>query len=122
MNTSMYIELAVRGAGISLATYALIGQVFKPGLRMLAKRKAKSGRLTSRQEEYYRWLTRTMCIVVGGLLGMLPLWPAWFVQAWWGVLLGAIGGSMAPAIHHAVAKALPDRIRRVISGGSVKPK
>ena len=122
MTSGQYIELAMRAAGISLATYAVIGQVVKPALRMIAKRRAKTSRLSSRQEEFYRWLTRTLCIVVGGLLGMLPLWPAWFVQAWWGVLLGAIGGSMAPAIHAAVSKALPERIKRLVSGGSVGPK
>ena len=116
----MYIELAVRGAGISLATYAVIGQVVKPGLRMLAKRHAGSSRLTRGQEDFYRWLARTMCIVVGALLGMLPLWPEWMTQLWWGLLIGAIGGSMAPAIHAAVSKALPERIKRIVSGGSVK--
>ena len=117
MSVEDYIELAVRGGGIALATYALIGHIVKPGIRMIAKRGVK--RLSGRQEEFLRWLTRTMCIVVGSLLGMLPLWPEWFTQAWWGVLIGAISGSMAPAIHHAVAKALPERIKKIVSGRSV---
>jgi hypothetical protein len=117
MTLDNYIELAVRGGGISLATYALIGHIVKPAIRMVAKRGGK--RLSGRQEEFLRWLTRTMCILLGALLGALPLWPEWFAQEWWGVLLGAIGGSMAPAIHHAVAKTLPARIKKIISGGSI---
>ena len=122
MTTHQYIEIAIRGAGISLATYALIGQVVKPGLRMLAKLIGKTKRLSSGKEAFLRWLTRTLCIFVGAGLGGLPLWPEWFTQPAWGLLIGAIGGSMAPAIHHAVATALPERIKRIISGAPLVKK
>ena len=118
MTTSDYLDLAVRAAGISVATYACIGQVAKPAIRMLAKRAAKGKRLTKAQEEFYRWLTRTLCILMGAGIGSLPLWPEYLASEW-GVLIGCGAGSMAPAIHHAVARALPKRIKKLISGGSV---
>ena len=122
MTPSDYVDLGVRAGGISLATYALIGQVVKPAIRMIAKKLDDDGRLSRAQEEFLRWLTRTLCILVGAAGGTLPLWPAWMEQQWWGVLLGCIGGSMAPAIHHAVAKALPSRIKNIISGGSLSKR
>ena len=121
MTASDYLELLARGAGISLVTYAVIGQVVKPLVRMLAKRSAKGGKLSRAQEEFYRWLTRALCIAMGAALGCLPLWPE-YLPAEWGVLIGCGAGSMAPAIHHAVAKALPARIKKLISGGSVVQK
>tara|TARA_Y100001963_G_scaffold93365_3_gene128510 strand:+ start:5661 stop:6029 length:369 start_codon:yes stop_codon:yes gene_type:complete len=120
MTTPDLLDLALRASGVSLATYALIGQVVKPALRMLAKRHAGASRLTRAQEDFYRWLARTMCIVVGALLGMLPLWPEWMTQLWWGLLIGAIAGSMAPGIHRVVSRALPERIGRMISGGTLR--
>ena len=122
MTSSDYIELTIRGAGISLATYALIGQVVKPAIRMIAKKIDDDGKLSRAQEDFLRWLTRTLCVLVGAGIGTLPVWPEWLVQSWWGILLGSISGSMAPAIHHAVAKTLPDRIKRVISGQSLVKK
>ena len=117
-----YTDLLVRAGGISLATYALIGQIVKPAIRMIAKRIDDDGRLSRGQEEFLRWLTRTLCIVVGAAIGALPVWPEWMTQGWWGVLLGSIGGSMAPAIHHAVARTLPKRIKQIVSGSSVVKK
>ena len=96
MTTSDYLDLLVRGAGVSLVTYAVIGQVVKPGLRLLAKYHSQPvGKLTKGQEEFYRWLTRALCVVIGGLLGFLPIWPEWF-QLSWGPLIGCVAGSMAP--------------------------
>jgi hypothetical protein len=118
MTLSDYMELAVRGSGISLVTYAIIGQVVKPGLRLLAKRAAGSTRLSRGQEEFYRWLTRALCVVIGGLIGLLSIWPDW-LQTSWGPLIGCISGSMAPGIYIAVSKALPDRLRKIISGASI---
>lgn len=119
MGSSDYLELAVRGAGLSLATYAVIGQVVKPGLRILAKRSSRSGRLTKAKEEMLRWLVRTLCVVVGAMLGSLPVWPAWMTQPTWGVLIGAISGSLSPIVHHAVSAALGERIKKIIGGASV---
>jgi len=118
MTVSDYMDLAMRMGGISLATYAIVGQVVKPTLRMAAKRHAKKGRLTKAQEGFYSWLTRVMSVGAGCLLGTLPLWPAW-LEAAWHPLLGLIAGGMAPAVHHAVAKSLPARIKKILSGGSV---
>jgi hypothetical protein len=119
MTASDYMDLAVRAGGISLATYAVIGQVVKPGLRMLAKYHSHPiGKLTKGQEEFYRWLTRTLCIVIGGIMGYMPLWPAWFEPSW-GPVLGCIAGSMSPGIYLAVSKALPKKLQKIISGASV---
>jgi hypothetical protein len=119
MTASDYLDLLARGSGISLVTYAVIGQVVKPGLRMLAKYHSQPvGKLTKGQEEFYRWLTRTLCVFIGGLLGFLPIWPEW-LQLSWGPLIGCIAGSMAPGIYVAVSKALPDRLKKIISGASV---
>ena len=122
MTASDYLDLLARGAGISLVTYAVIGQVVKPGLRMLAKRHAHPvGKLSKMQEEFYRWITRALCVFIGGLLGFLPIWPEW-LQLSWGPLIGCIAGSMSPGIYVAVSKALPDRLRKIISGASVSGK
>ena len=118
MNWNELMDLAIRIGGLSLATYALVGQVCKPTLRMIAKRHATRGRLTKSQEAFYSWLTRLLSVVVGGLLGLLPLWPSWLQPAWF-PLLGLIAGSMAPGIHHAVAAALPERIHNLLSGSPV---
>ena len=122
MTASDYMDLLARGAGISMVTYAVIGQVVKPGLRMLAKYHSQPvGRLTKGQEEFYRWLTRALCVFIGGLIGFCPIWPEWF-QLSWGPLIGCIAGSMAPGIYVAVSKALPARLRKIISGASVSGK
>ena len=119
MTVSDYMDLAVRAGGISLATYAVIGQVAKPGIRMLAKYHSHPiGKLTKGQEEFYRWLTRTLCIVIGGAMGYMPLWPGWFEPSW-GPVLGCIAGSMSPGIYLAVSKALPKKLQKIISGASV---
>jgi len=119
MTTSDYMDLAVRAGGISLATYAVIGQVAKPGIRMLAKYHSHPiGKLTKGQEEFYRWLTRTLCVVIGGIMGYMPLWPGWFEPSW-GPILGCIAGSMSPGIYLAVSKALPKKLQKLISGASV---
>jgi len=112
-------DLAIRAACLALATYAIIGQIVKPGLRLAIKLKEKRSRLTARQEEALRWATRTLCVVVGALLGTLPLWPA-ELSEWWGVLIGAASGSVAPALHGVASKALPERLGRMISGGSLR--
>jgi hypothetical protein len=109
-------DLGIRVGGVSLATYAIVGQVIKPTLRMIAKRHAS--RLTKKQEAFYSWLTRVLSIVVGCLLALLPLWPA-FLESSWQPLLGLIAGSLAPGIHRAVAASLPARIKKLLSGGSV---
>ena len=118
MNTSDYIELAVRAGGISLATYAVIGQVVKPLVRMIAKYIDDDGKLSRAQEDVLRWLTRALCVVVGGALGCAPLWPSW-LETSWGPILGCIAGSMSPGIYVAVSKALPKKLQKVISGASV---
>ena len=119
MTASDYMDLAVRAGGISLATYAVIGQVAKPGIRMLAKYHSHPiGKLTKGQEEFYRWLTRTLCVVIGGIMGYMPLWPGWFEPSW-GPILGCIAGSMSPGIYLAVSKALPKKLQKIISGASV---
>ena len=118
MNTSDYIELAVRAGGISLATYAVIGQVVNPLVRMIAKYIDDDGKLSRAQEDFLRWLTRALCVVVGGALGCAPLWPSWFETSW-GPILGCIAGSMSPGIYVAVSKALPKKLQKVISGASV---
>jgi len=111
-------DLGIRTGGVSLATYALVGQAIKPTLRMIAKRQATRGRLTKSQEAFYSWLTRLLSVIVGALLGLLPLWPSWLQPAWF-PLLGLIAGSLAPGIHHAVAAALPKRIHNLLSGSPV---
>jgi hypothetical protein len=119
VTTPDYVDLLVRGGGIALATYAIIGQVVKPGLRILAKYHSQPiGKLTKGQEEFYRWLTRCLCVVIGGFMGLMPLWPDWFDTSW-GPIIGCISGSMSPGIYLAVSKALPDRIKKLISGASV---
>lgn len=118
MTTSDYVDLLVRGGGIALATYAVIGQVVKPALRMIAKRMDDDGKLSRAQEEFLRWSTRALCVVIGGFMGCMPLWPDWFDTSW-GPIIGCISGSMSPGIYLAVSKALPDRIKKLISGASV---
>ena len=78
------MDLAVRAGGISLATYAVIGQVAKPLIRMIAKYIDDDGKLSRAQEDFLRWLTRTLCVVIGGVLGCMPLWPAWFALSFLG--------------------------------------
>lgn len=119
MTTTDYFDLAVRMCGLACACYAITGQVVKPGLRMLAKRSAKGGRLSRAQEAFYAWLTRTMSVSVGAAIGMAPLWPSWLSQEAWHPLIGAVAGSMAVPIHAAISKTLPARIKAVIAGGSV---
>lgn len=118
MTASDYMDLALRAGGISLATYAVIGQVAKPLIRMVAKYIDDDGKLSRAQEDFLRWLTRTLCVVIGGLMGCMPLWPSWFETSW-GPILGCIAGSMSPGIYVAVSKALPDKLQKVISGASV---
>jgi len=118
VTTSDYMDLILRAGGLSLAIYALVGQVAKPALRMMAKRHAKGGKLSRGQEEFYRWLTRALCVCIGGFMGCMPLWPSWFDTSW-GPIIGCISGSMSPGIYIAVSKALPDRLRKIISGASV---
>lgn len=118
MTTSDYMDLILRAGGLSLAIYALVGQVAKPALRMMAKRHAKGGKLSRGQEEFYRWLTRALCVCIGGLVGLAPLWPEW-LQSGWGPIIGCVSGSMSPGIYVAVSKALPARIKKIISGASV---
>ena len=118
MTASDYMDLALRAGGISLATYAVIGQVAKPLIRMVAKYIDDDGKLSRAQEDFLGWLTRTLCVVIGGLMGCMPLWPSWFETSW-GPILGCIAGSMSPGIYVAVSKALPDKLQKVISGASV---
>ena len=121
MTVSDYMDLAIRAGGISLATYAVIGQVAKPLIRIVAKKIDDDGKLSRAQEEFLRWLTRAMCVAIGGAMGCMPLWPGWFEPSW-GPLLGCIAGSMSPGIYVAVSKALPAKIQKVISGASVSGK
>ena len=120
MTTANYLDLAMRAAAIGLVCFAITGQVIKPGLRMLAKKSRAGEKLTRAQEEFYRWITRLICLTLGFLLGMLPLWPSWMIQAWWGPLLGLCGGSFAPALHHALNKAIPSAAARLISGKGIR--
>ena len=118
MTVNDYVDLAVRAGGISLVTYAVIGQVAKPLIRMIAKYIDDDGKLSRAQEDFLRWLTRTLCVFIGGALGCMPLWPSWF-EASWGPIIGCIAGSMAPGIYVAVSKALPKKLQEVISGASI---
>tara|TARA_R110000751_G_scaffold270503_1_gene370273 strand:+ start:118 stop:489 length:372 start_codon:yes stop_codon:yes gene_type:complete len=118
MTVSDYMDLAIRAGGISLATYAVIGQVAKPLIRMIAKYRDDDGKLSRAQEEFLRWLTRSLCVAIGGIMGYMPLWPGWFEPSW-GPILGCIAGSMSPGIYLAVSKALPKKLQKIISGASV---
>ena len=116
MSPSDYFDLAARCCAVGVCSYVLVGQVIKPGLRLLAKYHAHPvGKLTKGQEEFYRWLTRALAVVLGGLIGLLPLWPEWFLSAW-GPLLGCVGGGLSPGIYTAVNKALPAAVARVLTG------
>jgi len=119
MELSELAAIAIRVGGLSLAVYALIGQVVKPLLRIIAKRQRGNGRLTKGQEAFYAWLTRALSVGTGAGLGFLPLWPD-HVMAAWGPLLGVVAGSFAPALHAAVGKVIPEAVARLISGRGVE--
>ena len=103
MTAADYFDLAARCCAVGVCSYVLVGQVIKPGLRLLAKYHA------------HPVLTRALAVVLGGLIGLLPLWPEWF-QAAWGPLLGCVGGGLSPGIYTAVNKALPAAVARVLNG------
>jgi len=120
MNAGDYLDLGVRLCAIGVCSYIVVGQVIKPGLRLAAKYHSQPvGKLTKGQEEFYRWLTRSMAVCMGGAMGLLPLWPEWLMSAW-GPVLGLVGGGLAPGIYMAVNKALPKAAARLISGAGVR--
>lgn len=114
MTTSDYLLLSVEVACLALVVYGLVGQVGKPGIRLLYRRR----RLTQRQAQANRLLVRALALVVGGCLGLLPIWPGWLLPAW-GPLLGVVAGSLCIPMHSAVKAALPGAVSRVLTGGSV---
>ena len=114
MTTADYLLLAIETGLLSLATYGIVGQVFKPGLRLLSP----AGKLPARRYELSRWLTRLAALLVGFGLGLIPLWPDW-LPYWWGPVLGLVGGSLCIPMHSAVKAALPGAVSRVLTGGSV---
>ena len=126
--TALHADVLVRLVVLALASYALVGQVGKPGLRLLVRwRRRRAGALSRLTEEAIRWATRVGALVIGGGLGALPVWPAG-VSATWGVLLGVVAGSLAPGLHHATERALASRIAALalparaaafLGGGSV---
>ena len=118
MTPADYADLSIRACALALASYAIVGQVRKPLLRLLVGRWRRGKAPTRGQEAALRAVTRSGAVVVGGLLGLLDVWPTWF-QAAWGPLLGLGAGGLAVPIHHAVERALPARIAAVIGGGSV---
>ena len=122
MTASDYFDLAARCCAVGVCSYVLVGQVIKPGLRLLAKWAAHPvGKLTKGQEDFFRWLTRALAVVLGGLIGLLPLWPDWFQPAW-GPLLGCVGGGLSPGIYTAVNKALPAAVARTLNGKGPRDK
>jgi hypothetical protein len=102
VTASNYLLLSVEVACLALAVYGLVGQVGKPAIRLLYRRR----RLTQRQAQANRLLVRALALVVGGLLGLLPIWPGWLLPAW-GPLLGVVAGSLCWAIHPAVKAVVP---------------
>ena len=96
----------------------LVGQVIKPGLRLVARWRAGGGKLSRGQEAFFRWLTRALAVTLGGALGLLPLWPDSLPPAW-GPLLGCLGGGLSPGIYLAAKKALPAAVARVLNGAGV---
>ena len=110
MTAANYLLLSVEVACLALATYGLVGQVGKPAIRLLYRRR----RLSTRQAQANRLLVRALALVVGGLLGLLPIWPGWLLPAW-GPLLGVVAGSLCWAIHPAVKGVVP-RVVGVLPG------
>ena len=118
MGVAEYFDLAVRCCAIGVCSYVLVGQVIKPGLRLVARWRAGGGKLSRGQEAFFRWLTRALAVPLGGALGLLPLWPDSLLPAW-GPLLGCLGGGLSPGIYVAAKKALPAAVARVLNGAGV---
>ena len=57
--TAFHADVLVRLGVLALAAYALVGQVGKPGLRLLVRwRRHRAGALSRLAEEAIRWATR----------------------------------------------------------------
>ena len=110
-----YFDLAVRCCAVGVCSYVLVGQVIKPGLRLVARWRSTDGNLSRGQEGFFRWLTRALAVCLGGAIGLLPLWPEGLAAAW-GPLLGCLGGGLSPGIYTAVKKALPAAVARALNG------
>ena len=119
MTAGDYFDLAVRCCAIGVCSYILVGQVIKPGLRLIARWRSTDGKLSRAQEGFFRWLTRALAVCLGGALGLLPLWPEWLLASW-GPLLGCLGGGLSPGIYAATNKALPAAVARAIGGKGCK--
>jgi hypothetical protein len=119
MTAADYFDLAVRCCSIGVVGYILVGQVIKPGLRLIARWRSTDGKLSRAQEGFFRWLTRALAVMLGAALGCLPLWPDWLLPAW-GPLLGCLGGGLSPGIYAATKKALPAAVARVLNGKGIR--
>lgn len=102
----------------ALATYGVVGQVIKPGLRALARRRRSRGgtRLTPRESAAISWATRALALAVGALLGLVP---AWHGEAA-GPLVGLAAGCLCVPLHAAVVRALPAAVARALAGGDAQ--
>ena len=116
-----YMGIALRVVMLAVVSYGVVGQILKPGLRLLVRwRRRRGGPLSTRTEEALRWFARVATALLGSLLGLLPaVWPS-EVPGVWGVLLGAAAGFLAVPIHHGLEAALPAGFMRLLGGPSIR--
>jgi hypothetical protein len=116
-----YMVVGAVGCVVAMASYALVGQVLKPLLRIWAKLKArKAGRkLYPEEVALFKTLTQSGAVIVGGVMGVGPIWPDMVPMAL-GPLLGLGFGSLAIPLHAVIKKTLPARVASIIAGKSVK--
>lgn len=88
---------------VAIATTALV-QPIKTGVKGFLLLRGWFPEEESTTKRYWREVVRSMSAVVGGLLGFLPIWPAWVYAlgdgGWWlGGLLGLGAGISAWRIY-----------------------
>ena len=94
-------DVAIRALVLGLVSGAVVQVIKSPikaGLRWRGRFPAEGtpGRDT------WRDAIRTLAVLVGGVFGLLDVWPAWSGwQTAWGPLLGLVGGMSSAALYDA---------------------
>lgn len=114
MTSADWLALALRTLAIGVLVHPLIRVTVKPAMRWAIR---TDGVATREELDLYRWVVRTFALAFGACFALLPeVWPEWVPQVW-RLGLGVIGGSVSMAAHHAVERALPEAVARLLGPG-----
>jgi hypothetical protein len=121
-------DLLLRVAGLGLASGAVV-QVAKFHMRLVLELGRRFPAEGTPLRGLWRSGVRTLAVVVGALLGLLDVWPAWAGwQAAWGPLLGLVAGVLSFALYDSALSlvdgapgVLLGALSKRLGGGAARP-